>query len=368
VLEPLQRFRGLDEAIDWCGLSRDGSRVLSLARGQATLWDARTGARLGLACDHPAQVTSCRFTADGTRIVAASDDRMLTVWDASSGELLHSHGIGDTAAGVVSPSPDGAGVLIGGVGLLELVDVSDGTIRAGYPTPEGFWVQRCATSRDGRRVIAVDLLRSHLAIWDAAGGRPLYLLARDVAYLSHLEEVNQRLHHDQDGWGFTPDGEYGLAVFFGGLKVVATRTGEERARLAAAPEDEWEWHPHRLNWSHLTAYAVSPAAPRVTGAFEDGAFICWTLDGREVRVGRVAEGSHRPYATVLEYSEDGSRLVAGTITGEVNAWATAGNWPAAKLGVLTGSIHSCAVSDDGRLVLAGSSEGELMLWDATAAR
>jgi WD40 repeat protein len=341
--------------------------VLSRSDEGAVLWDTRTGARLGLAFEGPAQVTACRFTADGTRVVAASVDRILTVWDASSGEPLRRHGVGDSAADVVLPSPDGTGVLVGGLGLLELVDVTDGTTRAGFTTPDGFWVQRCAFSRDGRRVIAVDDLHSDLAIWDAAGGQPLYLLAKDVAYLAHLEAVNRRLHHDQDGWGFTPDGEYGLAVFYGGLNVVSTRTGETRARLAAAAEDEWEWHPHRLNWSHLTAYAVSPAAPCVAGAFEDGAFICWTLDGQEVRVGRVADGPHRPYATVLAYSEDGSRLAAGTTTGEVSAWAAAGDWPAVHLGVLSGSIQSCAVSDDGRRVLAGSSEGGLVLWDLTGA-
>jgi WD40 repeat protein len=52
------------------------------------VWDATSGVQVTSTLEHRAAVESATFTSDGTRIVTASDDGSVQVWDASSGNLL----------------------------------------------------------------------------------------------------------------------------------------------------------------------------------------------------------------------------------------------------------------------------------------
>ena len=48
-------------------------------------WDATTGACLSVLRGHSDWVLSASYSADGTRIVSASLDRTVRVWDATTG-------------------------------------------------------------------------------------------------------------------------------------------------------------------------------------------------------------------------------------------------------------------------------------------
>ena len=64
----------------------DGQRILSWYRdGSLRLWDAATGALVGLPMKHRAEVNGALFTADGARILSCSRDGALELWDAATG-------------------------------------------------------------------------------------------------------------------------------------------------------------------------------------------------------------------------------------------------------------------------------------------
>jgi WD40 repeat protein len=63
--------------------SADGSRIVTASQDRtAKVWDARTGTEALSLKGHTDAVISASFSADGTRIVTASQDRTARVWDA----------------------------------------------------------------------------------------------------------------------------------------------------------------------------------------------------------------------------------------------------------------------------------------------
>ena len=56
--------------------------------GTARVWDAATGKALSEPMKHDDQVYSAQFSADGQRVVTASQDQTARVWDAATGKAL----------------------------------------------------------------------------------------------------------------------------------------------------------------------------------------------------------------------------------------------------------------------------------------
>ena len=66
--------------------SPDGTRIVTASDDStARLWDAATGAQIGVPMRHEESVYSAAFSPDGTRIVTASEDKTARLWDAATG-------------------------------------------------------------------------------------------------------------------------------------------------------------------------------------------------------------------------------------------------------------------------------------------
>jgi WD40 repeat protein len=72
--------------VNACAFSPDGSRIVSASNDKTLkLWDAQTGSELATLEGHTDWVTACAFSPDGRRIVSASMDHTLKLWDANTG-------------------------------------------------------------------------------------------------------------------------------------------------------------------------------------------------------------------------------------------------------------------------------------------
>jgi WD40 repeat protein len=119
---------------------------------------------------HSDRVSSCVFTPDGTRIVSASADRTLKIWDVASGTnlaTLTGHTL-DVTHCVVSPD----GRLIGSASLdttLRTWDASSGAALRTFTGHTGPLLS-CAFSPDGQVIASTD---GTLKLWEVATGNQL---------------------------------------------------------------------------------------------------------------------------------------------------------------------------------------------------
>ena len=67
-------------------------------------------------------------------------------------------------------------------------------------------------------------------------------------------------------------------------------------------------------------------------------------------------------------SADGTRVAAGTLGGEVQAWRVADRAPILAVRGHVGAVWSVALSTDGRLLVSGGDDGRVLVWDVVDTR
>ena len=70
--------------------SRDGSRVVTASSdGRVAVWDTRSGRRRVTIVNRGGAVDTVQFSPDGRQLLTASEDGIARTWDSSTGRLLH---------------------------------------------------------------------------------------------------------------------------------------------------------------------------------------------------------------------------------------------------------------------------------------
>eukprot|EP01043_Picozoa_sp_COSAG02_P076814 COSAG02_NODE_16506_length_1078_cov_1.196118_2_plen_84_part_00 len=69
--------------------SRDGQKIVSATSdGRICVWDAVTGECLHTLEGHKRAVRSVQFSPDGDKILSGSQDKTVRIWDAATGECV----------------------------------------------------------------------------------------------------------------------------------------------------------------------------------------------------------------------------------------------------------------------------------------
>ncbi len=70
-------------------MTPDGRRVVSASRDMTLkVWDLETGQAVATLQGHASSVRACAVTPDGRRVVSASGDTTLKVWDLAAGQAV----------------------------------------------------------------------------------------------------------------------------------------------------------------------------------------------------------------------------------------------------------------------------------------
>lgn len=202
--------------------------VANLQDHSLQLWDANSGAKIGVLEGHGSPIRSAAFSPDDKIIVAGSDDGEIQLWDASSLRVTHRIKTGHhRAVRSLHFSPDSKRVASGGED--NLIHVWD--VLTGLPIGKSFkghsdWVWSVVHSPDGNQ-IASGSLDGTVRVWDAQTGRLCF----------------GALKHNETEWvlsaSYSPDG---VLLASGGnegnIRIWDSRTGEQLNHLKVGASSE----------------------------------------------------------------------------------------------------------------------------------
>ncbi|HEX3998170.1 MAG TPA: protein kinase [Pirellulales bacterium] len=261
--------------------------------------------------DYPGQVPvdSVAFDHEGKRFVSGSWDGEVRVWDVASGKVLRSIPYGGLYVHAVAFSPDDSLIAAGGNdknGFVKLWDAKTGTLLrtlVGHTDD----VLSVAFSHDGKRLLTASYDKT-ARLWDVATGKELQ------RYLGH-------------NW--------------------------------------WVW-----------SAAFSPDESQIVTTSQDGTAIVWATETG--KAGPPFTGHSGPVYTAA-FSPDGHSVVSGGYDDRVLIWepdkvrpfdyqlAVSGNKnpppPYRALEGHSGPVHTVSFSANGKLIVSGSNDNSLKLWD-----
>ncbi len=355
------------EGVQCVAFSPDGARIVTggtsgdygtfgLVTGEASVWDARTGAELVELKGHNGIMMSAAFSPDGQQIITGSLDGTAKVWDARTGTPRLQLEANKNSILCALFSPDGTWMVSGaGVGEPTIWDARTGRPKFTLKGLKGR-VNCVAISKDGNRIATGCAEGSdkpgQATVWDARTGQPLF-------ELMGLKEGVTSL-------AFSPDGE---RIITGGemndvqgneVKVWDGRTGTLLLDLTQA-------HPGGIRIAARVGVAFSPDGKRVVVAGARS-----TTEGggvatvRDAQTGAALVELKAPKDTPLSvaFSPDGTRIAVAHFTNSVTVWDAEKGTPLLDLKGHTGSVGSVAFSPDGKRIVTGSGDRTVRVWDA----
>jgi WD40 repeat protein/serine/threonine protein kinase len=344
-LRPLRH----EAAVLCAAFSPGGERIASGSQdGVIKLWDAGTGQELHSFRPHQAQVWSVVFSPDGRRLASGGRDRTVNVWDLRTVQprLVWKK---DTSEKVLSVafSPDGQFLATGGGdgqdGSEELILWEAATARTKWSfRGRNRGIKGLAFHPDGR-LLASRTQDGYLKVWDVQTGREPLSLGR---------------HKGSGHLAFNPDGSR-LALTSGDGR------GNEEVEI-------WDWQAGqkqltlRGHISAISGLAFGTDGRRLaTGGIDQTIKIWDAATGQEALTLRAHQGG----VMSVVFSRDGHHLVSAGMDQTVRVW-DARPWQDGETGqeflTLRGhalGVKSVAFHPQGGLLASGSVDGTVKLWD-----
>lgn len=358
VQEP-QTLKGSQLGVDSVAFSADG-KLLAVGNSDNTvvLWDTRTREQARVLRGHVSAVSAVAVSGDDKVLANAFDagvagitrEDTIKIWDPVTGQLVRSL-TGRNTGHSIGLSNDGTRLVSGSFGsTVSLWNVSQAEAQRTITVPRGsrFVPDRVALSPDGK-LIAGGGRDNAIKIWDAATGRELFTLT------GHRKSI----------WdlAFSPDNKLlASASQDADIKLWSVATGQELKTLVT----------HALG---VGAIAFSADGKQLASGSQDKMIFVWDLNAGETDGAYVG---HKEWVNAVAFSPDGTKLASGSGDGEVRIWDIAARGPEGEpqviqrpLKTLTGhkgGITSLTFNSDGRLLISGSSDASMKLWDVMAGR
>lgn len=356
----------------------DSQRLISASRDRTlNIWDIATGKHVRTLIGHTAAVCDAAVTPDAKFIVSGSWDKTLKVWESETGRELFTLR-GHEAALAVAALPGGlSAVSVDTFGVLKFWDLGTGkesrTIDAHHSSAVSV-----AVSPDGHFVLTST--GNELKVWEAGTGRQIYDLSRP--YHSGYTLASRAV-------AVTPDSRRAIAVHWDRcLRVWDLETGSEvgcmkgESRLvgvvlmpdgSAAISAEWDGLAKLELWkvdaaervgtigSHLgvSALAVTPDGRQLVSGSRDGSVRIWDLTKRSTSTGPSLEWERGAIAI----TPDSRHVVCGVGDGALRVWNLEDGSEVRALQGHSSRITALALTSEGEQVISGSTDQTARIWD-----
>ncbi|CAE6450742.1 unnamed protein product, partial [Rhizoctonia solani] len=367
--------------------SPDGAYLISSSPGRnICLWEVRSSNLPRILLEgHTDSITSVRFSPNGAYIVSGSRDKTIRQWDVRNIpkklNLLPGH---SSSVMSVSFSPDGAFIISGSADGTICVWNSESGERLHIPLMGGYNSRVLTTySPNGRYILL------------AADSKSIIMLDSKTGNIA-LGPI--RFHQPIQSTMFSPDGS---RIIVGStnnhLKVLAANTGDMIMEIHPQVATHSDWLTALVPSPDGVCFAVgslrsginiydaqtgtllnSPApfeeyisSPRSLSFSPDSTCIAYGSFSRVlVRNAQTGRLVLRPlevqkaWVNCIEYSPDGTLIVSGTTNGAIYVWDTqTGALVLGPVELHTASIRSVGFSIDGTRVVSGSDDKTIQVTD-----
>jgi len=291
--------------------------------------------------DLPASVSSLVLSPDGSRLVAATFDGSIHVWDLASEQKCsfqaHRKGVCAVAFGLDGKSFASGG----GEGTLKLWDAATGEeIRVfdGLTQP----VRSVALSPDGRWIAASGM------IWPTDGSGAPDAFQTDAEAFS---AVAFRPDGNQIAWGGAGNGRASLDHDEPALSLCDLEARRQTQKL-------------RGHTAPVTAVAYSPDGTRIVSGSGNGTIKVWdTATGEEV----ITFREHTAAVNCLAFSPGGRRLASASSDGTVKIFSTVGQIYDLGDDSRGVALASARFTPDSRQLVVAAG-GKIMIWNISRRR
>jgi WD40 repeat protein len=362
-------------------LTTDGRRVVS-ASGDNTLivWDLVGGVAEWTLIGHTSFVVAVAITPDGRRAVSSSLDGTARVWDLDKGETLRVLRSHSQSIQAVTITPDGRRAVTASAATLQVWDLERGTVIWTLKGHDGE-VSAIALTPDGRRLLSASE-DATLMIWDLERGMahrtlgaPPWSLGRKMTtpdgrrglQMDEVTATGARVVVDAD----TFQDLYRLPGHTGAVWEVAVTADGQQAVSASRDKTLRVWdlasgaelHILRGHTDQVTTVAVTPDGRVAVSGSHDRTVRSWDLATGQLL--RTFEG-HSFDINLLVVTPDGSKAISGSSDETIRVWDLNQGVEVLTLQAHTDSIRAVTVSSDSRYVISGSNDRTLRIWDLAA--
>ncbi|KIN98190.1 hypothetical protein M404DRAFT_158233 [Pisolithus tinctorius Marx 270] len=300
------------------------SGLAKVDKGQPKEWAAAKQALQG----HTSLVNSVAFSPDGKTIVSGSDDKIVRIWNAGTGEQMGGPLQGHMSwVQSVAFSPDGGRVASGSDDkTVRVWDVEKGMQIGGPLQGHTDWVQSVAFSPDSKRVVSGSYDNT-VRVWDVERGVQI-----GSPLLGHTASVNA------------------VAFSHDGRKIVSA-SDDHTVRVWDVKKGGLHGTLICGHTSTISSAAFSYDSRRIVSGSDDMTIRVWDAK-RGVQIGNSFQG-HTDWVQSVTFSPDRMTIVSGSYDKTVRIWDGHDHW-----------VQSVAFSLDGRRIVSGSYDNTLRVWDA----
>ncbi|QRV96780.1 hypothetical protein RhiJN_24798 [Ceratobasidium sp. AG-Ba] len=350
--------------------SPDGRRVISGSSDRTVrVWDAATGALVGdPLAGHSSLVRSVAFSPDGHRIVSGSSDKTVRVWNASTGVAIGKPFIGHSdVVSSVALSPDSQRIASGSWDKTVRIWDAHSGVPIGEPFTGHLRSVNCVSfSPDGLRVVSGSDDKT-VRVWDAATGHPVF------GPLTWHSSVVSSV-------AFSPDGQR-----------IISGSSDNTLRVWEADTGVAFSKPLAIHSDSIHCVVFSPDGRLVAfGSYDNTVQVCDAVTGASVC--KPLSG-HSSVVSCVAFSPNGRLIVSGSYDSTVRIWdvdtgvqqladislaltditlspgghllnIVADSPVAQTFAGHSGSVNAVTFSADGRVIISGSDDETVRMWDA----
>ncbi|MBI5927671.1 MAG: protein kinase [Chloroflexi bacterium] len=336
-----EQFSGRGAPNGDLAISPDGHTVLTGSLdGTVILWAIETGQVVNRLVGHTAPVNSVVFNFNGQYALSGSDDTTAIWWNVLTGQVvlrLQGHTSPVTSVAI---SPDGETALTGSQdGLLILWNLLTGEEIKRFEGYEG-QVYAVAFSLDGQQALG-GFEDSSLILWDVSTGEEVHRFEGHGGPVTSVE--------------FSPRGGSILSGSKDATLVLWDIQTATRIREFVGQD------------APITRAQFTPDGTQILSAGENGVLILWDRETGAIihRYENTIAG--KIFGMDIAPTSNSFRIMAGGLNRVLTLWDAENETPLHQFANLGhgGPVKDIVVSTDNQLMLSGSNDHTLILWDVS---